>query len=406
MPRPELSNLGLVPGVLEPKNEPSVERITIIAPLPNKDSASNGISRFIHFIASGIVERGIVVDVLSQRGAFDVPSAAYEQITTWHPSQRALFDIFMMLLRRKSKFVNLHHEVFLFGKLRTNAYLLVFLLAARLRGMRIVTTMHHALDVASIRQAISADEHSHRALTPVFALASHLFNGFVALLSYRVSVHKKESLEAFHPWVRRRVAVIPLVIEREDVDARDIDRVREKYALPERFVLAFGFISRYKGIEQLLDAYAFHYPSTPLVIVGSRNVRLSRQEDYGRYYDALRTRAEKLGLHWLEYIPEADVGPMFEAASAAVMSYTHHHAVSGPLSIAAAHGTPSIVSRVLALEEFVGLDCVPSAPEIAKAIARLDADPKYVEDLRGAVFTYAALRSTKAVASAYVRLFD
>lgn len=400
--------LQSVVPVATDSSEPALAKLVMIGSLPNNDTASNGSSRFIHCIANALCELGTDVTVLSQRSASRDPAAAYEQVPTWYSSQRSFFDIFMMLRRQKVRCVNLHHEVFLFGPLRVNAYLIVFLAVAKLTGFKIVTTMHHALDVDAIRLALSSEDHAHRAFTPLFELVSHLFNGLVAICSYRVTVHKIESLLAFHPIVRSRVSVIPLVIEkgRSEQSYEHRRALLAKYSLPERFLLAFGFVSKYKGLECLIEAYETKGTTLPLLIVGSKNIRLRERPDYRQYYDALQARALRAGVRWLDYLPEEDVGPLFAAATASVMPYLRHHAVSGPLAIAAAYDTPSIVSNVLGLEEFAGIDCAPEARALCAAIARVDSDPTYVARLRDAARRYAKNRSGQIVAQSYLALFE
>ena len=214
--------------------------VIIVAPLPNRQLASNGMARFIHYIANEIVALSTSVRVFTQIGAGFEKSARYEQVEVWEPGIRSFYNIYCALIKNKAKFVSLHHEIFLYGPLRCNALLLVFLALARLSKIKVITTMHHALDVKSIALALAGGEHIPKPFIPLFQIAANIFNYSVAALSHRVTVHKVESILAFPSVIRHRVTVIPLIIERETVeDVRCIDVVA-KYGLPNRFALAFA----------------------------------------------------------------------------------------------------------------------------------------------------------------------
>lgn len=117
-------------------------------------------------------------------------------------------------------------------------------------------------------------------------------------------------------------------------------------ALPlpvEPLLLFFGRISRYKGVEVLLDAMPNLWNRTPearLVIVGGGAL-----PDHELLHDP-RVIVRN------DHIPEEDVAPMFAAARCVVLPYVEA-SQSGVGSLAKGYGRPLVVSRVGGLPDLV-----------------------------------------------------
>lgn len=171
------------------------------------------------------------------------------------------------------------------------------------------------------------------------------------------------------------------------------------------FVLAFGFVARYKGIDKLLGAAELLPDPSRVVIVGGRSLSLSGSTQYEAYYAGLREWAAKLGITWITYLPEEHVVSTFESAAALVLPYVRFLAASGPLALAAACDTPVILSNVLGVPEFEGLDCEPAATQLAACIERVLVDETYRERLRRAVRRFARNASAEVVTRSYLSMF-
>jgi glycosyltransferase involved in cell wall biosynthesis len=172
-----------------------------------------------------------------------------------------------------------------------------------------------------------------------------------------------------------------------------------------QFVLAFGFIARYKGIDKLLGAAELLPDPSRVVIVGGRSLSLSGSPQYEAYYAGLRDWAEQLGVTWIAYLPEDEIAPTFQTTAALVLPYVRYLAASGPLALAAACDTPVILSNVLGVPEFEGLDCEPAAARLAARIERVLADETYREQLRRAVRRFARNASAEVVSQSYLSMF-
>jgi glycosyltransferase involved in cell wall biosynthesis len=158
----------------------------------------------------------------------------------------------------------------------------------------------------------------------------------------------------------------------------EVGRVRQRYGLPEHFVLHVGRIDRKKNLTLLVEAFAqacrLSGPgfSDDLVLVG--DVAKKSQDA-----DLLPT-IERLGLservHFTGRIPDADLPAIYSAARLAVSVSLHEGLAWQRWALAC--GAPLLAYQAAALQEAVGdaalvlntLDC----PAWAEALARLLSD--------------------------------
>jgi O-antigen/teichoic acid export membrane protein len=198
---------------LQSRSRRPADRIFIVGPLPYADKAGNGMACFIGTLANAMASGGTHATVLAQADAHRSEDARYEQLNVWQSDRHPFRDILRTLVAHRATNVNVHHEMFLYGRLRVNLSFLAFLFAARLLGMRVVTTMHHALRPSDLRHLLGSGEYAPAWLCSLLVPLGVLFNGAVALLSANVAVHSRRSVEAFPAgYMRQRVRVVPLIV--------------------------------------------------------------------------------------------------------------------------------------------------------------------------------------------------
>lgn len=184
----------------------------------------------------------------------------------------------------------------------------------------------------------------------------------------------------------RRVHAIPLgdasLFRRLRDPGVDAVTLRRRLDLSEDspVVLFFGSLSRYKGLDLLLDAFrevVSEHPSARLVVAGYPLPDLSVEE--------IRRLAESLGIGaWMRlvprYVPSEELGAWMELAAVAAFPY-RAISQSAALQTALTYGVPSVVTAVGALPEMVvggeaGLVVPPGdTASLAAAISSLLADP-------------------------------
>lgn len=135
-------------------------------------------------------------------------------------------------------------------------------------------------------------------------------------------------------------------------------RIRQKYALPERYILFMGALEPRKNIETLLATYRLAKRSglgAELVLAGQSRHGYRHQPD----------------VHGLGYVAEEDKPALYaEARLLALLS--HHEGFGFPPLEALAVGTPSLVSDLPVFSETLGDACVKvAATDVAAAAEKL-----------------------------------
>ncbi|MFN2189579.1 MAG: glycosyltransferase family 4 protein [Candidatus Promineifilaceae bacterium] len=130
---------------------------------------------------------------------------------------------------------------------------------------------------------------------------------------------------------------------------------RQKYGLPESYVLYLGGYEIHKNVESLLRAYTYVYQALgedyPLVLAGKRPEKASlRFPNYEKLIDVLGLSDV---VKWVGYIDEEDKPAVYRGASCFVFLSRHEGFGLPPLE-AMACGVPVISSSVSSLPEVIG----------------------------------------------------
>ena len=275
------------------------------------------------------------------------------------------------------------------------APLYVTLLAvARLRGRRVLITMHN----------VAPHENG---------FVRRVANSAVLPLAHHLIVHTEANRQSL---LRRgvtpaRVSVLPHGIG--DVvtdDALSRSTARAALGLPERasLVLFFGNIRPYKGLDDLIDAFSTVRAAVPgarLAIVGQpwRDAgEVPERIAAARIDSAVTTR--------LAYVPDDEMHRWFQAADVAVYPYTHFDAQSGAAGEALRHGRAIVVTRAGGLADLVDDDRAIAAPRdpaaLANSIVSVLLDPDLRARLEAGSRRRAAEFAWDAVAAATVRAYE
>ncbi len=184
------------------------------------------------------------------------------------------------------------------------------------------------------------------------------------------------------------------ISEREPLAA-----VRDRYGIPEEFVLSVGTVEPRKNLPTLFEAFRLvldRYKSqAKLVVVGP----------LGWLVDDSLAAVERLCLQddvlFVKHVPTADLLHLYNAARALVMP-SFYEGFGRPALEAMACGTPVIASNVSSLPEVVGdagILVSPQEPEdIAVAICRVLNDAQLREEMRAKGLSRAACFSWEKAA--------
>ncbi len=190
----------------------------------------------------------------------------------------------------------------------------------------------------------------------------------------------------------------------------EVAQVRQKYSLPERFILAVGTIEPRKNLVRLLEAYRSlldRGSHAGLVIAGRKGWR---SEGFFERLAALRL-AERVTL--LGPFPDAELPTLYSAAD--VLAFPSLYEGFGlPVLEAMACGTPVVASNTSAIPEVAGEAGILVPPHdvaaLAAALERVLADAVLRADLRARGLAQAApftwRRSAEATLAVYCSVLD
>jgi len=241
---------------------------------------------------------------------------------------------------------------------------LTFTLAAKLRRVPVVITVHNVLPHESSPRFL-------RASRVLYRLADHLI--------VHSEVNRAQLLEHFR-CDASKVSCVPMGLDA--LAAKTLDKVsaRAQLGIPAHrpTLLFFGTIRPYKGLDILLRTIATlrtEHPDVLLVIAGKPWEPWTRYQaiiDEAGLADHVITR--------LDYILEAEVSHYYAAADLVVLPYRHFDAQSAVGAQVLGHTRPIIVTDCGGLPALVSHDArwiaPPDDPEVlAEKIGAFLADP-------------------------------
>lgn len=183
------------------------------------------------------------------------------------------------------------------------------------------------------------------------------------------------------------------------IDTEALGAVREKYELPDEFILGVGTIEPRKNLISLIEAYSEHLNENKtgikLVLVGKKAWGMSSVEK----------RAKELGVEddviFTGYIDDEDLPSIYNLAEFFVYP-SHYEGFGLPVLEALSCGTPVITSNVSSLPEVAGEAAVYVSPDDVRglkgSLLELEENKALREELSGKALERAKLFSWKDTA--------
>lgn len=188
-------------------------------------------------------------------------------------------------------------------------------------------------------------------------------------------------------------------------DESRLEAVRDRYGLPQGYILFVGAVVERKNLRRVLEACAVLWTrgeGVPLVLVGPKSARSS----------GILSAVEASGLAdqiiFTDYVPESDLPALYAAAT--VFVYPSLYEGFGiPVIEAMACGTPVITSNISSLPEVAGDAAITvdptSSDEIRAALERLLSSPELRIELRQRGFEQAKLFTWAHAAQATLEVY-
>jgi glycosyltransferase involved in cell wall biosynthesis len=200
------------------------------------------------------------------------------------------------------------------------------------------------------------------------------------------SEFSRSEIMKYYPEFAEKIRVVPCGVDsmrfHPVADMRQVNAVRAKYGIGERYFLYLGTLEPRKNLVRLINAYAEYAKNcdspAQLVLAGGK----------GWLYDEIFSRVQEMQLGncviFTQYIAEADLCALMSGALAFTFPSLYEGFGMPPLE-AMACGTPVLVSDAASLPEVTGESAVIVKAEdeasITAGLFRLHEDPALRERL-------------------------
>ncbi|MBI4066199.1 glycosyltransferase [Candidatus Gottesmanbacteria bacterium] len=340
-------------------NEP--ETHLMVSAWPEKES-NHGIAWYTKLVTTAQARRhGVRFVVLAERGADNRPRL-YERgrilvLRVFDNTHHSLYPTILTWLGIFSRVrsVMVHSEFGVNAGLVHYLLLIPFLALIRLAGRQVTYFAHNVItDVSFLRDHLNVGDNPYK--TDLLNLAVKLHTNILTKLAHRVAVLDdvlKRRLARMIPGLDVVTLTIPVEPKRTAVSKRE---ARRRLGLPvaKPVIMAFGFLSPYKGTDWLVSAFnawtnrrKTASPMT-LVLAGGPAHSLADRPYYKKWYEQLLTMVDhNPTIRLTGFVPEKDIPMYFAAADLVVLPYRGIMGASGVLTHILSYRKPFMVSTAM-----------------------------------------------------------
>ena len=246
--------------------------------------------------------------------------------------------LFIDAAKSPQKLIILPFEVFMFGKFLSILLLMPLVLLLRLSGKKVVLVLHQVL--GSDLSAFQPNP-AKRALFKGF---KGFFYAYLRAVCNKIIVFEQEFKHRLGN--KDKVQVIPLAVINEPAVSKEVAREQLGLEKGKRYVFYFGYISPYKGLEELLSIWD-PLENTQLIIGGGGNPNHMKDKKYQAFVQSIIDKAKEKDVLATGFIPENKMALYFSAVDIVVLPYKTFMSSSGPLAHAFSYGNGVLLSDQL-----------------------------------------------------------
>lgn len=326
-------------------------------PPHSKHARQSGIASYTLNQASAIKNQGCNVSIFCNK--INGVSSHYNENDIninrcWDIGTGSCFQILQTLARAKKNLdlVHIQYSYALFGGSLSALFFPLLLLFLRLSNIKFVITLHELLPLSIVNKKF-LDEAGVKGNPAVFKTGIFQLVRLIILLSNAVIVHESYSKSVIQTEYRsnpQKIHVIPHGIE-EFATLKDQEIARKLLGIKQkRVLLFFGYLAKYKGLSNLVDACARLNSDYILLIAGGEHPRLKGKREYQDYLSRLHQQiaCSRAEVRFTGFVDEADIPTFFAAADVLLLPYTRLISASGPLALCVAHKKPFLAADSLA----------------------------------------------------------
>lgn len=337
-------------------NEPDVHLVVSAWP---EEGVNHGIAWYTKLtLTAAAKQTGARFVVLAEQGKDNRPRLSVRGrvlvLRVFDKSHPSLYPTILTWLARFRRVtdVSVHSEFGVNAGLVHYLLLVPFLVLIKLTGRRLIYYAHNVItDISFLKRHLSLPE--HYAVTDAINLIVRLHTIILGRLADRVVVLDAALARRLGTLVdEKKIISLPIPVKPQD---RRTSKARAKASLGipagKRVVLAFGFVSAYKGTDWLMTAMDAAIKKSRsndihLVIAGGPAHSLADKPYYQIFYQALVRLAEKNpDITLTGFIPEREITRYFAAADLVVLPYRGLMGASGALTHALSYKKPFLVSE-------------------------------------------------------------
>ena len=335
-------------------------KVGIISTSPG---SSGGVSSYTSNLVNSLIEHGM--DIVAFLNTYKVENKDRDSrnlLGTWDKGLLYPFQNFKALVANADiDVVHVQHEFFLYGG-SVSALLFPFMLMLiRLLGKPLIVTIHGVIPLYELQRRFKEENELGGTLL-LLRLGLVFLTKVIVLLSHLVIVHEDfftETLSVQYKCSPQKICVIPHGVESRAIYLPQNEAKAKLHFEKKVIVFFFGYISKYKGIETLVEAFgqiAKKHPDWVLVIGGDINPRHRSSRKHREYLARLKQKGVELvsgQIVFTGFIPNEKLPYYLSAADIVVLPYTTAMSSSGPLSLSMSYGKPVIASDIPTLRELI-----------------------------------------------------
>lgn len=264
--------------------------------------------------------------------------------TVWSKSLRYILEILSEIKKDRPDVVHLQHELNMYGGILTASFFPLLVVALRLWGIRVVTTVHAAVFRRQVDDAFMKLFHQDSPLLRPFMLMFffHYVYKMISLFSHALIVHThltKEILVTDYGVDPKKVNVIPIAIPQ-----REINNSRK-----EKYFFYFGYMVRRKGLGFALEGfrrYIEENPESDYKFILAGGVIRGQEEAYDEIVQIIKDNHLEEKVVIRGFIEQEEQDDLYEKAYAVVIPAVVSMGSSGPLFHSVSYGKAVICSKI------------------------------------------------------------
>jgi len=340
-------------------------KLAIVSLYPPKGKHSNvgGVASYTKNLAESlkVISQSLDVFIICDRRP-DLPARHVDQgikvYRTFNTFPFYIFKIFRELKKIRPDVIHIQHEYFLYGGMLSAILFPLLPLFSRLISRRTVVTIHGVIPLNLLEDVEFKKENGIKGPPWLLKIGLWLVTRLIALASHVVIVHEeflKKYLNKDYNINKEKIIVIPHGVEEVKVISQA--ESKRRLGLKDRaVVLYFGYLTGYKGIKTLIEAYKHvskQLSGTTLIIAGGKHPRLKNQRWYRQWLEKLVQKAHAIEydlegrgkILFTDFVPEKEICIYYSAADLVVLPYNARISASGPESLAIAYGRPLLITN-------------------------------------------------------------